>query len=176
LCVTLNDSSFPNYPLTYLPNITRYFNYRLTGTGWAEATFANEKQTITFEVSYLSDPLSDLFDGLSRLINNQSDTEKVIFAEEPGEHCLIISKQDNSIVKVEIYWSDEWEEISIAYKNTSKKELVYSDYDTLKSFATVICTGIDSLLERLTLTEYKEKWHLFEFPTDSYKKLRQLLN
>jgi hypothetical protein len=156
--------------------MTKDFNYHLTGTGWAEAFFSSDTQNIRFEISYLSDPLADLFEGLCRLISNQSDTEKVIFAEEPGEHCLIISRQDNDIIKVEIYWSDEWEEISIAYKTTSKKELVYSDSDTLKNFTAVICTGIDSLLERLTLTEYKEKWHLFEFPTDSYKKLRQLLN
>lgn len=156
--------------------MTKDFNYHLTGAGWAEAFFSSDTQNIRFEISYLSDPLSELFEGLCRLINNESDTEKVIFAGEPGEHSLIISKQNNDIFKVEIYWSDEWEEISTAYKTTSKKELVYADTDTLKNFTGVICTGIDSLLGRLTLTEYKENWHLFEFPTDSYKKLRQLLN
>ena len=156
--------------------MTKAFNYHLTGTGWAEAFFTSDTQNIRFGISYLSDPLSDLFEGLHRLVSNKSDTEKVIFAEEPGEHSLIISKQNNDIIKVEIYWSDEWEEISIAYKRTSKKELVYTDSDRLKNFITVICTGIDSLLERLTLTEYKEKWHLFEFPIDSYKKIRQLLS
>jgi hypothetical protein len=156
--------------------MTKDFNYHLTGTGWAEVFFTSDTQNIRFEISYLNDPLSDLFEGLHRLVSNKSDTEKVIFAEEPGEHSLIISKQDNDKIKVEIYWSDEWEEISIAYKTTSNKELVYADSDTLKNFITVICTGIESLLERLTLKEYKEKWHLFEFPIDSYKKIRQLLN
>ena len=124
----------------------------------------------------MSDPLSELFEGLCRLINNQSDNEKIIFAEEPGEHSLIISKQDNDIIKVEIFWSDEWEEINIAYKTTTKKELVYADTDTLKNFTAVISIGTDSLLERLTLAEYKEKWHLFEFPIETYNRLRQLLN
>ena len=156
--------------------MTKDFNYHLTGTGWAEAFFTSYLQNIRFEISYLSDPLSDLFEGLCRLINNQSDTEKVIFVDEPGEHSLIISKRENDIIKIEIFWSDEWEAISIAYKTTSKKDLVYSDTDTLRNFTAIICTGVDSLLERLTLTEYKEKWHLFEFPGDSYKILRQLLN
>ena len=156
--------------------MTKDFNYHLTGTGWAEAFFSSDTQNIRFEVSYLSDPLSDLFEGLYRLVSNKSDTEKVIFAEEPGEHVLIISRQDNDKINVEIFWSDEWEEISIAYKATSKKELVYTDSDTLKNFVVVICAGIDSLLERLTPMEYKEKWRLFEFPTDSYRKLRQVLN
>lgn len=47
--------------------MTKYFFYRLTGTGWAEATFTSEKQSINFEVCYLSGPLSDLFEALYRL-------------------------------------------------------------------------------------------------------------
>jgi hypothetical protein len=40
----------------------------------------------------------------------------------------------------------------------------------------VICNGIDSLLGRHTLEEYKEKWVSFDFPLDTYKKLQLLLN
>lgn len=156
--------------------MTKDFNYHLTGTGWAEAYFSSDTQNIRFEISYLSDPLSELFEGLCRLLNNQSDTEKIIFAEEPGEHSLIITKQDNDTIKIEIFWSDEWEEISIAYKTTTKKELVYIDTDNLKHFVKAICIGIDSLLERLTLDEYKKQWHLFEFPFETYQKLHQLLS
>jgi hypothetical protein len=156
--------------------MTKDFNYHLTGTGWAEAFFSSDTQNIRFDFSYLSDPLSELFEGLIRLINNQSDTEKIIFAEEPGEHSLIISKQGKDTIKVEIFWSDEWEEMSSAHKISIKKELVYADTDTLNNFTKVICIGIDSLLERMTLTEYKEKWCLFEFPVKTYDSLRQLLN
>lgn len=156
--------------------MTTHFNYWLTGTGWAEVFFTSDKQNIRFDVSYLSDPLADLFEGLCRLINNQSDTERIIFAEEPGEHSLIISKLDKENIKLEIFWSDEWEDISEAYKTQTKKELIYSDTDTLKNFGLVICAGIDSLLERHTLTEYKKQWSLFEFPIDKYKQLQQLLN
>jgi hypothetical protein len=156
--------------------MTKEFNYHLTGTGWAEAFFSSDTQNIKFGISYLSDPLSDLFEGLCRLINNQSDTEKIIFPEEPGEHSLIISKQDNELIKVEIFWSDEWDEISIAYKTSTKKELVYADTDKLRNFTTIVCTGTDSLLERLTIAKYKEKWTLFEFPIKKYNTLRRLLN
>ena len=155
--------------------MTTDFNYWLTGTGWAEVFFTSDKQNLRFHLSYLSDPLEDLFLGLCRLINNQSDTERIVFAEEPGEHSLIISKLDKEKIKVEIFWSDEWEDIREAYKTQTKKELLYSDTDTLKNFAVVICVGIDSLLERHTLVEYKEKWSLFEFPLDKYKQLQQLL-
>ena len=153
----------------------KVFNYYLTGTGWAEAFFSSDSQNLRFDISYLGDPLSELFQGLSRLLNNQSDTEVIVFAEEPGEHALVISKQENNAVKVEIFWSDTWEEISKAYKTASTKELLYSDTDTLQNFTSVICVGTDKFLERQTLSEYKEKWHLFEFPVESYNKLKQLI-
>ena len=101
--------------------MTREFNYRLTGTGWAEATFANETHSISFEVSYLSDPLSDLCEALNRLLTNESTFEKIIFAEEPGEHNLQLTKSAQNILNVEIFWSDEWEEIAIQPKPALRK-------------------------------------------------------
>ena len=151
------------------------FNYYLTGTGWAEAFFSNDIQNIRFDISYLSDPLLELYQGLCRLLTNQSEIEVIVFAEEPGERALVISKQENNTIKVEIFWSDTWEETSKAYKTPSKKELLYSDLDNLQNFNSVVCAGTDSFLQRQTLSEYKEKWSLFEFPIESYQKLRQLI-
>jgi hypothetical protein len=151
------------------------FNYWLTGTGWAEAFFSSNNQNIRFELSYLSDPLFELFEGLNRLINNQSDIEEIVFAEEPGEHSLIISKQNKEIIKVEIFWSDEWEAIGNRYKTVSKKELIFADTETLWNFSTAICVGMDNFLERQTFAEYKEKWLSFEFPIKSYDNFRKAI-
>ena len=156
--------------------MTKHFNYWLTGIGWAEAFISSDKQNVRFEISYLRDPLTDLYAGICRLVDNQSDTEKVIFAEEPGEHSLVITKQDHDTIKIEIYWSGEWEDLVNPNKSPIKKELVYSDTDTLTNFVSVICIGTDSLLERMTLDQYKEKWSLSEFPIENYRKLRQLLD
>src|ERR1051326_6666145 len=138
--------------------MTKHFNYWLTGTGWAEATFTSDKQNLRFEISYLSDPLFDLFIALSRLIKNESNTEKIVFAEEPGEHSLVISKQDGDEIKIEIFWSDEWEDTNNVSELQTAMELIYTDIDTLKNFTSAVCCGIDNLLERHTLAEYKEKW------------------
>lgn len=87
--------------------MTTQFNYCLTGTGWAEAFFTSDKENVRLELSYLSDPLADLFERLCRLINNQSDIERIAFFDEPGEHSLVISKFDNDEIKIEIFWENE---------------------------------------------------------------------
>ena len=156
--------------------MTTHFNYWLTGAGWAEAYFTSDKQNVRFELSYLSDPLADLFEGLCRLINNQSDVERIAFFDEPGEHTLVISKIVKAEIKIEIFWDNQKEGINEADKSQDTGELIYSDTDTLRNLTLVICNGIDSLLGRHTLEEYKEKWVSSDIPLDKYKQLQLLLN
>ncbi len=156
--------------------MTTHFNYWLTGSGWAEVFLKSDKQNVRFELSYLSDPLADLFEGLCRLINNQSDFERIAFFDEPGEHSLVISKFDKDEIKIEIFWEKEKEGIDEAYKSQDTGELIYSDTDTLRNLALVISAGIQNLLERHTLKDYKEKWVSYDFPLDKYKQLQLLLN
>jgi len=66
------------------PLITELFSYKLKGTGWAKVSFTSLDQTISFEVSYLSDPLKELFEALNRLSDKRTTSEKIIFPEEPG--------------------------------------------------------------------------------------------
>ncbi|MCG7856947.1 hypothetical protein MD537_08215 [Flavihumibacter sediminis] len=155
--------------------MTTHFNYWLTGSGWAEAFFTSDNQNIRFELSYLSDPLADLLEGLCKLINNQSDTERIAFFDEPGEHSLVISKIDKDEIKIEIFRDYEKEGISEADKSQDTGELIYLDTDTLRNLALIIFEGIESLLGRHTLKDYKEKWVSFDFPLDEYKQLQQLL-
>jgi len=156
--------------------MTTHFNYWLTGAGWAEVFVTSDKQNVRFELSYLSDPLTDLFEGLCRLISNQSDTERIAFFDEPGEHTLLISKLDKDQVKIEIFWDNEKEGINETDKSQDTGELIYSDTDTLKNLTLVISEGVDSLLGRHTLEEYKEKWVSYDFPLDTYRQLKLLLN
>ena len=59
----------------------KLFDYNLTGTGWAEATFTNDNKTVTFEASYLNDPLAELFEALLNLKEGKTENEKVVFVE-----------------------------------------------------------------------------------------------
>ena len=157
-------------------SMTKNFEYNLTGTGWAEVIFTNDKKTVSFVASYLNDPLAELFEGLIKLKLGKTENEKIVFVEEPGEHSLILTKQQNGILKVEIYWNEEWEELYLGHKNPDyqyKKQLIYSDTDTIQNFISKICEGTDNLLKRLTLSEYKRLWSQYDFPIEIYIKIRQ---
>lgn len=150
------------------------FNYWLTGIGWAEAFFSSDKQNIRFEFSYLTDPLSELFIVLRKMLMGESDQEKIAFWDEPGLHLLIISKLKDKI-DVSILWSNSWGQEDDADVPLSEKRVVYSDTDTLINFASVVIAGIESLLGRHTLDEYKEKWYEFPFPIETYEQLNQAI-
>lgn len=153
-----------------------HFYYWLTGKGWAEIFISSDKQNIRFELSYLSDPLADLFKGLCRLITNKSKNERISFWDEPGEHSLVISKIGKDKIILEIFRDNEKEGINDTVDSHDKRELIYSDMDNLSNLSLVICTGIDDMLGRHSLEEYKEKWVSFDFPLEDYNKLKQLLN
>lgn len=155
--------------------MTLHFNYWLTGSGWAEVYFTSDKQNLKFEISYLSDPLANLFKALCRLINNQSNIERISFWDEPGEYSLAISKMGKEEINISIYLNKDKEGVSENESSEDMGELLYTDTDTLKAFSLAICTGIDGLLARHTLEEYKEKWVSYEFPLDTYNQLKRLL-
>ena len=151
----------------------KHFNFWLTGTGWAEVTFANDKQSVNFPVSYLSDPLTDLFEALCRLAKKETVLEKIIFVDEPGERSLLLNRQNEGALAVEIIWSNEWEDAAIhSLKTAIKENSIYSNTDTIENLGQIICIGIDDLLRRTSLQEYKKRWHFYEFPVEKYNKLK----
>lgn len=138
--------------------MTTNFDYSLTGTGWSETVFSTENKTISITASYLSEPITELFKCLLRLTRKKSNSEKIFFAEEPGEHCLTLTKKEDGVLNVEIFWSDEWDGTFSPAKNLGNEKLVYSDIDTLENFASKICIGTEKLLQNTSLKEYKLLW------------------
>lgn len=151
------------------------FNYWLTGVGWAEAFFSNETQNVRFEFSYLSDPLEDLFAALKQMIESGSQKQKISFLDEPGKHLLILSRTNKDDLNVQIFWSDFKEEGDDELIPLSEMKLIYSDTDSIVNFASVIIAGVDSLMSRHTLDEYKEKWGNNPFPIKNFEHLKQII-
>ncbi|MCG2613715.1 hypothetical protein LZZ85_05465 [Terrimonas sp. NA20] len=123
----------------------RHFNYYLTGAGWAEARFVSDSQEISFEVSYLSDPLFELCTGLASLSDGSKTELDIVFADEPGEHCLYLRKIDNFLL-TEIYWSDEWSLLQGEQRLPTDTQPIYREEGTIQNFSTVVFEGIRDLL------------------------------
>jgi hypothetical protein len=152
------------------------FNYWLTGVGWAEAFFSNKVLNLRFEFSYLSDPLSELIEALIRLICDESEKETIPFLDEPGQHILTIKKHGNEFINIKVFWTNVWNNFEQETETVGEQTIVYSDSDTIKNFTSVVCNGIDGLLQRHTPSEYFNEWHLYPFPLEAFEKLRLLVS
>jgi len=154
--------------------MTKYFSFTLVGTGWAEATFSKGDETAILIASYLSDPLFELFEALNRLNENLSNMERILFVDEPGESLLTLTRVSFQDICIEIFMNDEWEEFDSSFpKKEGKKVLIYSDSDSLSNFIAVICEGIDSLLRSMSILDYNKRWAQYEFPMESFNKIRK---
>lgn len=71
--------------------MTLGFEYKLTGSGWAESTISDDSGCLTMRVSYLSDALGELAETVLRLLRN-SEKEEVAFMDEPGEHRWLLQR------------------------------------------------------------------------------------
>src|SRR5262245_53146087 len=81
------------------------FTYVLTGSGWAEATLAAESQHITLRISYLSDALYDLTRAVLAILNG-TRCARVNWAEEPGEHRLLLTRSGERIAVQVLYFPE----------------------------------------------------------------------
>lgn len=150
----------------------KHFNYHLAGAGWAEVWFVSDKQKTRFEVSYLSDPLRELCTGLMALITDNAKEIEVIFADEPGEHRLLLRKSNDEILETEILCSEECKQLDVGKEVKACGTTIYRETDTIHNFATIICVGIQDLLDRQSLDEYIQKWVTHDFPSNVYEKLK----
>ena len=131
--------------------MTNYFNYELTGTGWARFSIVNENNIgIGFEFSYLANPLADLLSSLNKLHKNESSSERVNFPQEPGEIFLFI-KNNNANLTLEIYYHNDLTYEIDDEKILSDFENIYFDKDTLSNFSIKVPSFLKRYISPLVL-------------------------
>ena len=150
-----------------------HFNYWLTGYGWAEAFFTNEKREIRFEFSYLSDPLTDLIASLLKLISGSQNEANVDFFDEPGHYRLTLTMVENVNLRLELRSWAESEGIADIAKELETSKLLFELTDTLKNVCSVVYAGILDLKNRHTEGEYFEQWVNYPFPIAKFKLFEQ---
>lgn len=135
------------------------FTYRLTGSGWALATIANEQSEMKIPASYLCDALRDFVDAVQSLF--VADSAQCMWEQEPG---LVIweLRRDGPNVAVKVFW-DEWDH---------EGESFAGDDDLLR-FSGQVDRELDGLLVTWGADGYLRKWHLHPFPHEAHTKLKQ---
>jgi hypothetical protein len=81
-----------------------HFTYRLSGTGWAVATIANEQTEMTVPASYLCDAVRDFADAVQSLFTMNST--ECVWEQEPGAVRWEFRRNGPSMT-VKVEWHDE---------------------------------------------------------------------
>lgn len=149
------------------------FDYRLTGTGWAEMVLSNDVQQARVHVSYMSEPLPELLQALMRMLKGQSVFERVNFDNEGSEYDLLLTKID-CVLRIEI--------IENAYFVVLDPDMddrcpmpVFTTYTYLRDFCEEVVRGLRKLLATMGAAGYNELWASDPFPEEDLNALAALL-
>ncbi|MBX7226185.1 MAG: hypothetical protein K1X55_09140 [Chitinophagales bacterium] len=140
-------------------------DYELYGYGWARMKFICNDTSYDFGISYLSNPLHDLFMTLESLILKKTSKIMVSFFDEPGNNILEINQLSNNYVSVDVFFVE----------SADVKIHKFSEQSLISTFAKKIIFCFDKLLSTHTLKEYVSMWG-YDFPIEQYSKLRILIH
>lgn len=147
------------------------FTYRLTGSGWAEATISDGVHELVVDASYLTDALGDLVRIVITLLEGAKEAQ-CAWLQEPGEsHWLFTRRRDEMFLRIIEY--KDWEQDR---RNPKDRGRVYfKTHCPLRDFATVVRQQLTLLLDTLGRDGYKRAWVNHSFPLDDYRQLSALL-
>jgi hypothetical protein len=137
------------------------FEYRLTGTGWAEARIADDTSHLVLTASYLSDALGDLLEAIGLLLEGVSEA-RCSWEEEPGEYRWIFVRTGDNAVQLNIL--------------DQRGVLVFSTTQLLGVFARAIADGAAATLGEYGEAGYLAEWVKAPFPTAHLAFIREQLS
>jgi hypothetical protein len=158
------------------------FEYRLTGTGWAEARIADGTSEAVITASYLSDALGDLIRAVRHLLEGAAET-RCSWEEEPGEYRWIFLRAGNDVRLTILEFDDLWgwpaEDGGVAVPSPEPDErgdLQFSTTQPLAVLARAIAEGAQATLDEHGETGYLAEWIEAPFPTYDLAQIRQYLS
>lgn len=144
------------------------FQYILHDAGWATAILSCQDQTVEMTVSYLHDSLRDLASAALAILNGATEVQ-VIFMSEPGVHCLILRRKDETTVSLEIRWYDDWQRWRTG---SSDFETLVSGVTRLAHLRGQVISAMKQILDEYGEIGYQQKWCLHEFPIQEFHQLQ----
>ncbi len=144
-------------------------NYQIEDAGWAIGRIGNETQLIEFYISYLHDSLKQLAE--SALDIDFTETQTVIFMDEPGEHRLVLNKLGVDKIDFEVRFYSDW--VDWVLVEDLEYQIVINGITTLAEYKNEIRNVLEKIFSDLGTDLYKEKWINNDFPTNEFQRLNK---
>lgn len=148
------------------------FEFRLTGTGWAELFLAGDNKTATVTLSYVYDSLPDLLTALKRIEDGESVFEKVFFDGETTVTDMLLTILDG-LLRIELIEDAYFDQME-SYEENRCPMPIFTTYTHDFIAIELLVDSLRDLLSKMTLEEYREKWVEYPFPLEELNNLRPL--
>lgn len=146
------------------------FTYNLVGLGWAEAELVDDAASATITASYLTDALADLLETVAGLLTGAWEG-RCSWEEEPGEYRWTF-QQIGGRVDLRVLWFDDvYDE-----QPDERGRIVFATQQPLHVLASAIADGAARVLAEYGQDGYRERWHLYPFPTGLLTGVQDLLD
>jgi hypothetical protein len=145
------------------------FNYRLTGTGWAEATLVDVAGTATVPASYLVDTLGVLLGAVAALLSGATDA-RCSWELEPGEYRWLFTRAGTSarlrVLRFDDAYPPEPDELGV---------VVFETIALLADMAAAFADGAQAVLDEHGAAGYIDRWVEHPFPVAELDSIRARL-
>jgi hypothetical protein len=142
------------------------FEYRLVGSGWAEARVADEHGHAVVTASYLSDALRGLIEAVA-LITEGAPRARCSFDEEPGEYRWIFDRHDDDVELRILAFDDLWNG-----QPDEAGRLVFESSQPALRIARAVLSGAQQLLDETGKDDFLRQWVEHPFPSRAMVRLR----
>lgn len=142
------------------------FTYRLTGTGWAEATLSAESSSATITASYLNDALGVLLEAVG-LVLEGADQARCSWEKEPGEYRWIFERGDPDVHLRVLAFRD-------VHSRAPDEDgvAVFETTQPVRKMAAAIADGAQAVLDEYGEQEYVRRWVESPFPVRHLEMIR----
>lgn len=150
------------------------FSYEICDIGWAEAYIEINGSKDYFSVSYITNALKDLIEGIMSLIpecvreDEVKDQISFEWHSEPGGSIWNIKSINSGKLHIVI---ESYEDI---YLKVGKR-ITLDEICDKTDFAKCITGELSSILKKYGLVGYRETWYEHDFPISAYLKVKNFL-
>lgn len=150
------------------------FSYEIKDIGWADAYIELNHKIVYFSVSYLTNSLKDLLEGIMSLLpecmpeDEVKNHVKFEWHAEPGGVLWNIEIEDKDQLHIVI------ESYSDLNQKADGKIALDEKYNKIE-FIKCILDEMNNIIRTHGLVGYRETWYEHDFPISAYLKLKNYL-